>query len=186
MLAQALLETGDAPAARSAAHRAMAVSRRLGDAEGLAEVRALDERIAAALDRDRRALLARSRSAALAARTTDSIEAEAASPLARADALIKHAGALQAHDRLPEAAHSARRAVVHADAAGSVREQVLARIAWAESDRDRAEAVLREAAALADGADETTLIGLVARAAELAAVELPRQYGPVMGRGETE
>ncbi|MCB9674633.1 MAG: hypothetical protein H6737_05910 [Alphaproteobacteria bacterium] len=180
VLAQAKLALGDAAGARTAAHLAMRTARELGDSEGLAEIRALDEQVAAALDREKRAALARARSADLAARTTEEVEAMGASPLARADALLKHANALQTHDRPADAALSAARAVVHADAAGSVREQVLARIALAESARDRAEAALHEALAIADRADETTLIGLVARAAELAGVDLPRQYGPTM------
>ncbi|MEZ4316118.1 MAG: hypothetical protein R3F61_01375 [Myxococcota bacterium] len=184
LLAQARLELGDAPGAREASHRAMASSRALGDAEGLAEVRALDERIAASLDQARRAALARERSAELAGRTLAEVEAEARSPLARADALLKHANALQTHGRLDEAATSAARAAEHADEAVSVREQVLARIALAEADRDRAAVALYAALELADNADETTLIGLIARAAELAGVELPRQYGPSMGTPE--
>lgn len=186
LLAQARLETGDARGARQAAHAAMRACRDVSDLEGLAEVRALDERIAAELDSDRRAELARARATELAAETADVVESKAASPLARADALLKHAGALKAHERFAEAAHSAERAIANADAAESVREQTLARIALAEVDATRATTVLREALELADRADETTLIGLVARAAELADVALPQQYGPSMGSPHTE
>jgi hypothetical protein len=186
LLAQARLEVGDADAARKASHQAMKTSRSLGDSEGLAEVRALDEKIAAALDRDKRAALARGRSADLVTKTLESVEAEARSALARADALLKHANALQTHDRPADAARSARRAMVHADEADAVRERVLARLALAEADRSAARGALLEALEIANEANETTLIGLIARAADLAAVELPKQYGPSMTRQEPE
>ncbi len=190
LLAQARLETSDAVGARSAAQIAMRALRSLGDASGMAEVRALDERIAAELDRERRAVLARARSAPLADKSLQDVlselQAARATDLLQADQLLRHAQALQMHDRHSEALESAEAAIQAADRATAIREQVLARITAAEAcialaspeQASRAEVALRNALVLADRADETTLIGLVARAAELAGVALPAQHGP--------
>ncbi len=177
--AQALFGSGAIDAAREAIHRALREARALEDGEGIAQIRALHDRIAAASDRRRREALARAQAHTLAAIPREQLERDAPSPLARADVLIKHAGALRLVDRPDEAAHSARSAVRAADEARSDRERVLARITLAEICPGEAETALREAHRVADGASNPTLIGLVARAAELAGVELPRQYGPL-------
>lgn len=179
LLAQALLELNRPTEARTRAHAAIRILRRLQDGEGLKEVRALDERIGAAIDQTKRATLAKARAKTMASRTTEEVEAATASPLAAADALLKHAAAKQLTGDLAGAAASARRAILAADTAQSVRERVLARLALAEAEPRDASEPLRTALDIADSADETTLIGLIARAAELADVALPQHHGPL-------
>lgn len=182
LLAQGRLATDDPSGAETAAMEAMRIARRLGDEEGLAEVRALHETIAAERDRHRRERAARKQAADLAATSLDDLVARASSPLALADVLIKHVGALRLHDAPERAEASARRAILAADEAGTVRERVLARLALAEVRPDAADASLAAALQIADDASETTLIGLVAKAAELAGATLPAQHGPDLAR----
>lgn len=183
LLAQAHLATGDVQAAEQAAMAAMRVARALGDDAGLAEVRALHESIAAEKERTRRQQHARRSAQTLADTPLADLQAKATSDLALADILIKHVGALRLHGRHAEACESAHQAVSAADRAGGVRERVLARLAVAELQPNDAEAVLTRALEVADEASETTLIGLVAKAATLAQVKLPSQYGPLMPPG---
>ncbi|MCB9669981.1 MAG: hypothetical protein H6734_10955 [Alphaproteobacteria bacterium] len=180
LLAQAHLAHGAIGDSERAVRSALRILRGLNDGEGLAEVRNLQERIAAERDREKREVLARAQAAPLAATTLQDLEARAGSDLALADILIKHAGALRLHGRPDEARESARRAVDAADRAEATRERVLARITLAEVDRASASEALVQAHAIADDASETNLIGLVARAAALALVDLPRQYGPLV------
>lgn len=178
LLAQAQLGAGRPGAAQDAAMQAMRITRSLGDDEGLKEVRELHEQIAAELDRRKREAAAKRASAGWLEKSLEEIEAAAQSPFALADALIKHAGALRSHGQTDRAVASARRAVEAADEAHTIRERILSRITLAEAAPEEAHAVLHDALALADAASEPTLIGLVARTAELSAVELPRQHGP--------
>lgn len=178
LLAQARLATLDVSGAEKAVQSALRILREQGDAEGLGAVRSLQEQIAAERQRIRRDLQARSAAAGLASQSLESLEEAAGSPLALADILIKHAGALRLHERPTEALRSARRAIQAADEAGAVREQVLGRLTLVELDRGSARAALEEAHRIADEASETTLIGLVAKAAGLAGVELALLYGP--------
>lgn len=168
LLAQALLEQGDAAAARPYAHQALRRLRTAGDEEGLQQVRALDEQIGAALEAKRRDVAARAKAAAYAEQTTEAIEAMAQSPLARADALLKHVDSLRRVGQPQRAIHSAERALHWARAP---REVVLAHLALAELGVDASDH-LSAAHRVADEASETTLVGLVAKAAELAGVEL--------------
>lgn len=169
LLAQAHLEQGEAAQARTFAHQALRRLRSLADEDGLAQVRALDEQIGAALEATRRDTVARAKAAAYAEQTTEAIELLGQSPLARADALLKHVDSLRRVGQTERAIHSAERALHWADA---TREQVLAHLALAELGVDP-EPHLHRALAIADGADETTLVGLIAKAAELAGVTLP-------------
>lgn len=171
LLAQAELDAGDPTAARAAAHQAIRILRKLGDADGLTEVRSLDERIGQALAAEKRQRQARDRAQKAAETTIEQLEHQAGSALARADLLLKHVGALRLIDH-PDAIPAAERALHWAEQSGQPREIVLAAIALAELGQD-AERHLFRALEVADAADETTLIGLVSRAAELAGVTLP-------------
>lgn len=176
--AQAALEAGRPADARLHAGEALRLLRAAQDGEGLAAVRELDARAAAELDKVRRSELARGKLAEIASIPVDDLLARTPDPLARADALIRHAGALHAQ-RDVRAVDSASLAVIEADRAGAVREQVLARLALVECNPAGAREPLLQALAIADRADETTLIGLIARAAELAGVALPVHHGPL-------
>lgn len=178
LLTQARLAIGDIDGAEGSVRDALRILRAADDGEGLTEVRSLQEQVAAERQRQRRELQARAQAAGLASRTLEELESAAGSDLALADILVKHAGALRLHGRPEAAGVSARRAIQAADAAGSVREQVMARLTLVEVDRAEAGPVLREAHRIADEASETTLIGLVAQAGRLAGVELGRLYGP--------
>lgn len=171
LLAQARLAIGDLAGARQAAHQAMRILRRHQDQAGLDEVRSLDEQIGAALEAQKRALVARAKAESAAAQTADALEAMATTPYARADALLQHTDALRRVEEPERAVHSATRAAFWADAAGAVRERVLARLALAELGQDP-ELQLAEAGAIADAANETTLVGLVAKACELLGIAL--------------
>lgn len=169
LLAQALLELGDPSQARTFAHQALRRLRTLEDTEGLQQVRSLDEQIGAALEAGRRDLAARAKAAAYAEHTTEAIEAMAQSPLARADALLKHVDSLRRVGQPERAIHSAHRALHWAEA---TREKVLAHLALAELGVEP-DSHLTAALTQADQANEPTLVGLIARAAELAGVHLP-------------
>ena len=166
LLAQARLATDDLAGARQAAHQAMRILRKHQDQAGLDEVRALDEQIGAALEAQKRALAARAKAGSLAAMTTADVENLATSELARADLLLQHTDALRRLDQPERASLSANRAGFWADRADAVRERVLARIALAELGEDPASR-LDEAGAIADAANETTLVGLIAKARAL-------------------
>lgn len=180
--AQAALALGDAAAAKRWSGEAAALLEAAGDGEGLAEVRALQGRAQAEIEAAQRAGAARRRAEATASLPIDEILGRTTDPLARADALIRHAGALRLAGRVDDARQSAELAVIEADRSGSVRERVLSRLALVETDPSAADPALLDALAAADRADEPTLIGLVARAAELVGLVLPTHRGPLEGR----
>lgn len=172
LLAQARLATGELEAARAASHDALRKTRLLGDAAALALLRDQDAAIGAALEAAGRERKARDRATHLTRQSVQDVVETAASPLALADALIRLAGAHQLLGNGSDARTAALRAIPAADESGQVRERVLARLTLVEvSDVDRA-SVLADAHAIADAADETTLIGLVAKAAELAGMPI--------------
>lgn len=73
-----------------------------------------------------------------------------------------------------DAAQQARTALAEARAAGSVRGEVLALLALARTDPVAAPAAIRDALAVADDANDSTLVAAVARAAAEQDIELPK------------
>ncbi len=181
LLAQALLQTGDPDAAAPIVDQALRLLRQVGDPEGLRQVRALHAEIVAARQAKATQAHAATASARLAAVSVAEIEATVLDPVALADVFVRKANAETDAGRPQIAAPIARRALELARAHCDVRAVVLAHLSIARADPAGASQALRDALAAADSANEFTLVGAVARAAQLAGVELPVQRGPDMG-----
>jgi hypothetical protein len=164
MRAQALLGAGQLDLAKDTLILALRAARALGDAEGVTQLRALNQSIYAALaHRDEQARLAAEEATRLQ-ESLESLLAAAQSPEERVMALIRKANQAADHDApdLP----LARRAVAEADALpGGIREQVLARLCLARSCPEEAPRWLEDARDRADDADEPNLVDAVAGAA---------------------
>lgn len=178
LLAQAMLGAGDLDGALPWLDAAERLLGGLGDRDGLAHVRALRRRRDDALaDRARKAQAAE-RLARLAATPLEALRARAPSPAALLDLLVQKANAeVEAH-RPEDAAAIAREALDLAVGLDSVRGEVLARLSLARAEPSSAAEQLEAAWRRAERADEFNLVGAVARAAELAGVELPALHGP--------
>lgn len=181
LLGQAEIERGRPDLAERPLRDAAILAKRLGDAEGLLEIRALQARSLAASadahtksteDAERRRIADTSLATLLAA---------AASDAERAAVKVAKANAEADAGRSEEAAALATEAVQDAIAAGSVREEVLARLTLARCAPSRAEVELLAALSAAEQHAEFALVGAVARAASLAGVALPGQVGPDLG-----
>lgn len=180
LLAQALLGSDALDAALEWLDEAERLFARLDDRDGLAEVRALRrQRTDLLADRARKAQAAE-RLARLAATPLDELRARAPSKPALMELLVQKANAEVEADRLTDAAAIAGEALELALALDSIRGEVLARMSLARAEPARAAEQLELAWRRAERADEFNLVGAVARAAELAGVELPTLYGPDM------
>lgn len=105
-------------------------------------------------------------------------------PRQLAEVLVKKANAeIDVGD--PSGAALAAEALEVARSVGDVRAEVLAWVSVARADPARAAEALEAAWRRAERADEFTLVGLVARAAELQGVALPAMVGPGLTRGGT-
>jgi hypothetical protein len=164
---QALVLTGRADEALTPIEAALQLAYRAGDTEGVHEIEALREQARKA----RVGAAARPPSA-----SADAIEASGLDPVTRADLLLQKASAEIDAGRAEVAADLARRALVLAPRAPRV--AVLARVCLARCAPGEEAALLEEAAEIARDADEHTLLGLIARAAEAAGVVLENQRGP--------
>ncbi|MCK6520715.1 hypothetical protein L6R49_04660 [Myxococcota bacterium] len=164
MRAQALLGAGQLDLARETLVMALRAARALGDAEGVTQLRGLNQTIYAALaHREEQARLAAEEAARLQ-ETLESLLEAAQSPEERVMALIRKAN--QAADHGAPDLPLARRAVAEADTLPQgIREQVLARLCLARSCPEEALAWLEDARDRADDADEPNLVGAVASAA---------------------
>jgi hypothetical protein len=176
LLAQALLDAGRPHEAEAPCREAIRLLRRLGDREGLDEVRALQDRVVKAIAHDREQAARREEQARIAATPLDALLAEVTSSTSRADVLLKKAHALVDAGRPDEAAPLADEAL--ALAGDDVRAGVLARLAVARARPDRADEALVAAYRVAERAEEFNLVSLVAHAARLAGVRLPVEHGP--------
>lgn len=175
--AQALLESGRPHDAERPCREAIRILRGLRDRAGLTEVRALQDRIVKAIAHDAEQAQRLAEMQRVAATPLDALLAGASSTHERIEVLVRKAHA-HADTGEPAAGMTvARQAVEEADAAGDVRQRVLARIAWSRTSPDEASAILVQAASLAGDAEEFNLVATVARAAEVAGVTLPRHPG---------
>jgi tetratricopeptide (TPR) repeat protein len=181
LLAQALLERGD-PTDHDEVERCLGEARELDPSEAArASMTDLQDR----LDGARRETLER---AAAEARTQRLADADIEGWLAklptgdrRCDLLVQKATAELDVGRSEQAAGYARRALALDDEA-TLRQRVMARLLMARTHPDRAEVYLQEALSMADAAHEFTLVGTIARTAELLGLELRTQVGPDTGR----
>lgn len=164
MRAQALFGLGQLDQAKDALVVALRAARARGDAEGVTQLRGLNQAIYAALaHRSEQARLAEEEAARLAL-SLEALLESAQSPEERVMALIRKAN--QAADEGVPDPPLARRAVTEADALPrGIREQVLARLCLARSCPQEAARWLDDARDRADDADEPNLVGAVASAA---------------------
>jgi hypothetical protein len=180
LLAQALHEGGRSREAEPWARKALAVAEGEGDREGVAAVRALHQAIFSAATEAARAERG-ARDARLLAATPLAEVLATLDPEHAASTLVAKAVADLDDGRPDDAAPVARMALERATEAGDVREQVLALLALARAVPAEASDHLRAAWSVADAAAEFTLVGAVARAAELAGVEVAVLHGPARG-----
>lgn len=182
LLAQALLRTDRPDDASPWIDEALRILRSLEDREGLARVGELRREVLEARQQAATRAQGEARSRRLAATPLDDILATVTAPPALLDVLIRKANADADDGRPGDALPIAERALGLADELRDVRGQVLARMSIARAVPDRAAQLLVEAWSVAERAGEPTLVGAVARAAELAGVPLPVQVGPTLGR----
>ncbi|MEQ1568166.1 MAG: hypothetical protein ABMA64_21175 [Myxococcota bacterium] len=178
LLGQALVACGKPGQAIGRLEHALSLAHQLGDPEGVAEIEGMREIARAAAGP---APATRAFDAPTA--TVEVIEASVADPTARAELLVRKANAaIDAGD--PQTGElAATRALAHAS--GVPRLEVLARLCLARALPAEALERLEEAAEIAREAHEPTLLGAIARSAELAGVRLATQVGPdpVRSRG---
>lgn len=178
LYAQALLESGETADAGLWVRKALRATSTLKDSAGLAEVRALQGRIVGATADAEAARQRQVEREHIAATPLDTLLQTASTPAARAGILTKKAAAHASADEVETAVRLYHRAIAAADAAAVVREQVLARLGIAAIDPQRATAWIRAAQALAERAEEYTLLGTIAREATRLRVPLPTIHGP--------
>jgi hypothetical protein len=174
LLAQAWLDAGQAPRAEVPLREALAGARELGDDAGLQMLKELETRLTNGLSEARAREAEARRLARLAETPLEVLLEQATTPLARADAMIRKATAEIEFGRGEAAAPIARDAARLAREHRAVREEVLARMTVARAEPSAARDELLTALAVAESAGEFNLVGAIARAAEIAGVELPR------------
>lgn len=170
---QALLDLDRPDEAEGPLREALAIAERLGDEAGAKAVRGLRARAMAATTQRHQQADERRRQERLAATPIEQLLHGVTEPLARADVLLRKATAEADVGAHAEAARHAGQALSIAVEAGAAREEVLARLAIARSQPDRAPQQLLAAWHRAEQAEEFNLVGAVARAAELGGVALP-------------
>ncbi len=164
--AQALFRLDRLDEAADAAHRAAAAVKRLGDPRGLAQVRALRDRILQAAAGAETLAEHRRQAARLADLPDEALLFGLTGAQERAEALLRKAGALADRGDLADAAGLCRRALDLAPGAESPpRVEVLALLALTRCAPDDSAALLTRARDVADRAGEPQLVTAVARAA---------------------
>jgi hypothetical protein len=164
MRSQALLGLGQLERAKDALVMALRAARALGDADGVTQLRGLNEAIYAALAHKSEQSRLAAEEAVLLKESLESLLAAAKTPHERVMALIRKAN--QAADLNTPDVPLARRAVAEADALSQgIREQVLARLCLARTCPEEAARWLDDARDRADDAEEPNLVGAVASAA---------------------
>jgi len=178
LLAQALLGAGRARDADEWARAALELALRLGDLPGEAEIRALQVEIRTANAQALQRLAEKKESRRIAQIPADVLLSGTEDPVEQAALLVKKANAEADAGRAEEGVAFARRALERALSAKALREEVLARLSIARCDPASAVEELTAAWRRAEAEDDFTLVGAVARAADLAGVTLPVLYGP--------
>lgn len=184
LLAQTLLERGDV-ADHDEIEAALGRARLCDPSpEGAAAVSSLDERLQDARRTALEAAAAQARAQRLADADIEPWLERLADPDRRCDLLTQKAAAELAEGRPQAAAAFAERAMALPEAA-SLRSQVMARLVMARTHPADAQPYVLRALAMADAASEFTLVGTVAKTAELLGVELPVQQGPTASKERT-
>jgi hypothetical protein len=164
MRAQALHGLGQLDRAKDALVLALRAARALGDADGVTQLRGLNQAIYAALAHRSEQTRLAAEEATLLESSLERLLESAQSPEERVMAVIRKAN--QAAEGGEPDVPLARRAVSEADTLPQgIREQVLARLCLARACPEEAARWLTDARDRADDADEPNLIGAVASAA---------------------
>lgn len=183
LLAQALLESGDAVAAERPCRNAVGIVRRLGEVEALVEVRSLQDRIVKAIAERREQDEREAEALRVASTPLAELLAEAQTPPERASIMVRKATAmLDRGEDLDGATDLAFHALDVARAAGDITWEVFARTALARCDEAHAEDHLRAAMRVATDAGEFNLVSTLVRTAELVGLTLPTEVGPHHGQ----
>ncbi len=178
LLAQALLESGEPGSARRPLQQALEHLEALGDTEGQAAVKALQQRVGEAISEHFQAAARRRELRALADRPVEDVLQGVSDPIRRAALLVRKATAALEVQRLADAATLAEAARDQAASVGDVRHQVLAGLALARARPAEAARHLEAARAVADAADEANLVGAVAQAAAELGIDLTPPPAP--------
>ena len=181
LLAQAHLELEDLGRARSYATDALALCRSLSDGDGTREIEGLVADFAAAeRAQDQRDRTQRSMET-LARTDTETLRRQyGKDPLSLAEILLKKSGAELEGGRHESARSLSEQVLNRACREGWRRQEVLARMSLARIDPTQAQEQLTEAWRRAERDNDHTLVATVARAASIAGVALPSQFGPDM------
>ena len=181
LLAQAQLQLGQLDGAQNHANRALDLLRAVGDPDGIREVEQLRAEIADAAQK-RAEQERRQRSLEQLARTEVAVlrERYERDPVALAEILLKKSSAEIEAGRPVQARAIAEEVLDLACEGQWLRQEVLARLCLARVHPTSAPDQLLQAWRRAERASDHTLVATVARAAELAGLELPHQLGPQM------
>ena len=179
---QALLGDGNAQEAEAPVLEAMRILRSLEDTEGLHQVRDLHRQVREAIEGAAKEQARLRALAALAAQPLEKVRARARTPFALAEILIQRANADIEAGKADAALEIATEALALATSVSSVRLEVLARLSIARIQPERALEELETARQRADAANEFTLVGAVARAAEAHGLTIGVLAGPRLGK----
>jgi len=180
LLAQALLDLDD-HAVLDEVERRLDQSAAIDPApEPHAALAELRDRLAAARSRALEATASAARTERLADADIEPWLQRITDPDRRCDLLVQKAQAELTRGRLEEGRRMAQRALDMAPHV-TLRPQVMALLTVARANPDGAAGYIFEALRLADEASEPTLVGTVAKTAELLQVALPVQVGPATG-----
>ncbi len=170
--AQALHGLGRHGEARSAVRLALATARRLGDPDAETPLRALHARITQALGADRAREHRHQEALRQVQLSLPDLLAAAHDGRARAEVLLERADALFETGHSEKAMEIAKRGLSEAPQ-NATREQVLLRLCLLRGPIPNPEEVLNQALAMAEEADNLTLISAVARTARAHGLPLP-------------
>jgi len=179
LLAQALLDL-DEPSHHDEVERRLDEAQRIDPGPVDPEVRGLTERLADARRIAMEASAREARTKRLAEADIEPLLQRVADPDRRCDLLVQKAQAELTVGRIERGRDLAARALAMKDEI-TLRPRVMALLTMARASPDDAARYLHEALALADTASAHTLVGTIARTAELLSVPLPTQHGPTTG-----
>ncbi len=172
---QALVQLGQPRAADRPCRDVIRLLRKLRDRDGLTEVRRLQDQIVRALAHDREAEERASAQRRIASTPLEDL-LEGVTGEERIAVHVRKANALADAGELEVAVRVARLGLQLAEEAQHITWQVMAHMALARARPHVARDHLVRAHGIADSHEEFNLVSMVARAAEVAEVELPRAW----------
>lgn len=175
---QALVDAGRPRDADGPCRQTIRLLRVLRDKDGLTHVRGLQDRLVAALVEEKAQATRLEEQQTIAATPLDALLAGVTGAVERAEVLVKKANAEHAVGRTETGLELATQALDLARAEGSAHWEVLARLSLVRVDPQAAEAHIAAAADRAAEAEEFNLASMIARAAEVAGVPLPKVVLP--------